>query len=585
MASEGFKVQRGAVGRLKTGIAGMMVGLCVACAGQSGPADNGIPSKELRGFSAISEVNLQKNLSYIASDKLAGRLSLRPGDDAAIEWVADQFEKAGLTPAVTAPDGKASYLQAVPLVEYKPDRAALRVTLTRGGAATVFQAPQVVGAYKNDIDLSAPVVFAGYGITAPELGYDDYKKIDAQGKIVLIFDHEPQEDDPKSIFNGTGNTRYATTRVKLLNAQAHGAVAVLIVAEPNRKHLTNAERAAKIYVGGTVRTTPLPVQALSDDELHIPGLTVVDAVAAKLLETAGAAPSKLQADIDKDLTPQSRALPDTSVAIHMKNESRMTGTSWNVAGLLEGSDPALAAETILISAHHDHDGESPKAGTEPDLYGRQPMDIWHGADDNGSGTVGVVELAKAFAANKARPKRSILFVVFASEERGLLGSYWMAAHPLRPLPTTVAMINFDMIGRNETASPQTDGLITIPADTTNRLNLIGALYSPDYDKVVKQENEHIGLVLDDRFDHESALNVFFRSDQFPFVLKDIPAFWWFTGFHPDYHHTTDTADKINYVKMAKILRLAYLTAWHFGDADVEPVFVASPGAPQSKPSN
>jgi hypothetical protein len=582
MASEGFKVQRGAVGRLKTGIAGMMVGLCMVCAGQSGPADNGIPAKELKGFSAISEVNLHKNLSYIASDKLAGRLSLRPGDDAAIEWVADQFEKAGLTPAVTAPDGKASYLQAVPLVEYKPDRAALRVTLTRGGAATVFQAPQVVGAYKNDIDLSASVVFAGYGITAPELGYDDYKGIDAKGKIVLIFDHEPQEDDPKSIFNGTGNTRYATTRVKLLNAQAHGAVAVLIVAEPNRKHLTNAERAAKIYVGGTVRTTPLPVQALRDDELHIPGLTVVDAVAAKLLETAGATPSALQAGIDKDLTPQSRALTDTSVAIHMKNESRMTGTSWNVAGLLEGCDPALAAETILISAHHDHDGESPKAGTEPDLYGRQPMDIWHGADDNGSGTVGVVELAKAFALNKSRPKRSILFVVFASEERGLLGSYWMAAHPLRPLPTTVTMINFDMIGRNETASPQTDGLITIPADTTNRLNLIGALYSPDYDKIVKQENEPIGLVLDDRFDHESALNVFFRSDQFPFVLKDIPAFWWFTGFHPDYHHTTDTADKINYVKMAKILRLAYLTAWHFGDADVEPVFVANPGTPQAR---
>ena len=578
-------LQRGAVWFSRMGTACLLAGSCLVCGGQGVAADSGIPANELKGFSAINEVNLHKNLSYIASDKLAGRLSLRPGDDAAIEWVADQFEKSGLTPAAVAPDGKASYLQAVPLVEYKPDRAALRVTLSRGGVATEFKAPQVVGGYKEDVDVNAPVVFAGYGITAPELGYDDYKNIDVKGKIVLIFDHEPQEDDAKSIFNGTGNTRYATTRVKLLTAQAHGAVAVLIVAEPNRKHLTNAERSAKIYVGGTVRTTPLPVQALKEDELHIPGLTLVDAVAAKLLETAGALPSALQAGIDKDLTPQSRALSDTSVSIHMKNESRMTGTSWNVAGLLEGSDPELAEQTILISAHHDHDGESPKAGTEPDLYGRQPMDIWHGADDNGSGTVGVVELAQAFAANgtsnKARPKRSILFVVFASEERGLLGSYWMAAHPLRRLPTTVAMINFDMIGRNETASPQTDGLITIPADTTNRLNLIGALYSPDYDRVVKEENKNVGLVLDDRFDHESALNVFFRSDQFPFVLKDIPAFWWFTGFHPDYHHTTDTADKINYVKMAKILRLAYLTAWHFGDADVEPVFVANPGNTQS----
>jgi Zn-dependent M28 family amino/carboxypeptidase len=207
------------------------------------------------------------------------------------------------------------------------------------------------------------------------------------------------------------------------------------------------------------------------------------------------------------------------------------------------------------------------------------MQVWHGADDNGSGTVGVVELAKAFAANGARPKRSILFVVFASEERGLLGSYWMAAHPLRPLATTRAMINFDMIGRDEKPSPQTDGLIDIPADTSNRLNLIGALYSPTYNKVVKEEDKLIGLTLDDRFDHESALNVFFRSDQFPFVLHNVPAFWWFTGFHPDYHHTTDTVEKIDFVKMRKILELAYLTAWRFGNDAKTPVFVPNPKPP------
>jgi Zn-dependent M28 family amino/carboxypeptidase len=152
----------------------------------------------------------------------------------------------------------------------------------------------------------------------------------------------------------------------------------------------------------------------------------------------------------------------------------------------------------------------------------------------------------------------------------------MAAHPLRPLATTRAQINFDMIGRNETESEQTKGLIEIPADTTNRLNLIGAPYSPDYERVVDQEDKIVGLTLDDRFDRDAVLNVFFRSDQFPFVLHNIPAFWWFTGFHPDYHHTTDTAEKINYVKMAKILRLAYLTAWRFGDDAKTPVFVTSP---------
>ena len=152
----------------------------------------------------------------------------------------------------------------------------------------------------------------------------------------------------------------------------------------------------------------------------------------------------------------------------------------------------------------------------------------------------------------------------------------MAAHPLRPLATTRAMINFDMIGRNETESDQTKGLIEVPTDTTNRLNLIGGLYSPDYKGIVEKENQYVGLVLDDRFDHEAALNVFFRSDQFPFVLHNVPAFWFFTGFHPDYHHTTDTADKINYVKMAKILRLAYLTGFQFAGDTPPPKFVENP---------
>lgn len=524
-----------------------------------------IPARVRTGFEAIRESDLRADLAFIASAGLAGRLSLQPGDDAAAAWVASEFAKAGLTPAATDAEGKPTYLQAIQLAEYRADRAAGTLTLDRAGKQTIWKAPKAFGSYRDNVDITAPVIFAGFGITSPELGYDDYKGVDAKGKIVLVFDHEPQENDPKSIFNGTGNTRYATTRVKLLNAQAHGAVALIVVAEPNRKHLTNAERAAKIG-GSQTRTNPLPLQALENDELHIPSVIVQDDIAAELLATSGKTPTDLQAGIDNDLTTQSRGLPDTTLTIQLRNQSRITGTTYNVVGLLSGSDPKLAAETIIISGHHDHDGQSGK-------------DIWHGADDNGSGTVGVVELAHAFAANPAKPKRSILFVVFASEERGLLGSYYMAAHPLRSLATTRAMINFDMIGRNEAASPQTDGLIEIPADTTNRLNLIGALYSPDYDKVVKQENKSVGLVLDDRFDHESALNVFFRSDQFPFILHDVPAFWWFTGFHPDYHHTTDTADKINYPKMAKILELAYLTAWRFGDAATGPRFVANPGAP------
>ena len=302
-----------------------------------------IPTRERVGFAAIREADLRADLAFLTSDALGGRLSLQPGDEAAVAWIASEFSKAGLAPAATDAAGKSSFLQAIPLVEYRPDRMALAVTVTQAGKTMTWSAAQAIGGYKNDVDLSAPVVFAGFGITAPELGYDDYKGLDAKGRIVLIFDHEPQENDPRSIFNGTGNTRYATTRVKVMNAQAHGAVAVLIVAEPNRKHLTNLERQAKI--GGSItRANPLPLQAIENDEVHIPSVTLLqDARAAELMATSGTTPAAAQTAIDKDLASQSRVLPETTVTLHLRNASRTTGITHNVAGLLQGSDPKLGS--------------------------------------------------------------------------------------------------------------------------------------------------------------------------------------------------------------------------------------------------
>ncbi|WP_266182920.1 M20/M25/M40 family metallo-hydrolase [Dyella humicola] len=521
-------------------------------------------SSEQPGLAQIRERDLRADVGFLASDALQGRLSLQPGDDAAAQWVASEFAKAGLKPVATDAQGHPSYLQAVPLVEYRPDAQATRLTLKRQGKSLEWKSPDVSGAFPEDIDVDAPVVFAGYGITAPELGYDDYTGLDVKGKAVVVFDHEPQETDANSIFNGTGNTRYATGYVKVLNAQEHGAVAVLIAPEPNHNHPSAQEIRARIGHHAEHAANPIPSQALVDNPLHIPSMVISADVSGQLLATSGSTPGALQNAIDKDLKSHSMALLDTAIDLHLHNSSRREAVAWNAVGLVEGSDPKLAPETIIISAHHDHDGESDGK-------------IWHGADDNASGTVGVVTLARAFAANPAKPRRSILFAVFAAEERGLLGAYYLAAHPLRPLDTTRAMINFDMIGRDEKPSPQTDGLIQVPADTSNRLNLIGAAYSPDYQRTVAKQNEQVGLVLDDRFDHEYALNVFFRSDQFPFVLHNVPAFWWFTGFHPDYHHPSDTADKIDYPKMAKILKLAYLSAWQFADGSTPPRFVSHPG--------
>ena len=274
-------------------------------------------------------------------------------------------------------------------------------------------------------------------------------------------------------------------------------------------------------------------------------------------------PGELQTAIDRSGKPQSRALPNAPVELRIVNAERRRALTANVIGMLEGSDPELRKETIVFSAHYDHDGASDSA-------------IFPGADDNGSGTVGVVELARAFAGASRRPKRTLLFAVFAAEERGLLGSYYYAAHPLRPLETTRAVINFDMIGRNETPSAQTEGLISIDADTTNELNLIGTINSPDYREVVEAANRRVGLKLNYKWDRDAALNIFQRSDQYPFALHDIPAVWWFTGFHPDYHQSSDTVEKINFVKMEKIVRLAYLAGQALADGKSSPHFVARP---------
>ncbi len=497
---------------------------------------------------SIDADRMRADLKFLSSDALEGRLSLRRGSEVAMQWVASEFAKAGLKPA--AGD---SFLQEFAVIEFRVNRNDSCILIGDRREA-------VTSLFPNDVTVRAPVVFAGFGVTAPEFGYDDYAGLDARGKIALVFDHEPQEDDPRSVFNGTGNTRYASARVKILNAQRHGAVAVLLANEPNRKHPSAAERTARIP-GSQARSIRVASQAIAEDEIKIPLVSISDAAAADLLRASGRTPGELQSSIDRDGKPQSMLLSGARAEIRIVIAERRRAMTANVIGVLEGSDPELKKETIVFSAHYDHDGASETA-------------VFHGADDNGSGTVGVVELARAFAAGRARPKRSLLFAVFGAEERGLLGSYYYAAHPLRPLDTTRAAINFDMIGRNETPSAQTEGLMQIGKDTSNELNLIGTINSPDYREIVEAANRRVGLRLNYKWDQDAALNIFQRSDQFPLALHDIPAVWWFTGFHPDYHQASDTVEKINFVKMEKIVRLAFMTGQALADGKSTPRFVA-----------
>ncbi|MEO8725027.1 MAG: M28 family peptidase [Acidobacteriaceae bacterium] len=533
--------------------------LCVSALAQL-PFSPPVPASRAVGYKFISEAPLRADLEYLTSKPLAGRMSLSPGADMAIQFIADDFKKAGLKPIANG-----SYLQPLEIIEYHPDLSQMGLTLIIDGKPQSFAyLKDFTGVFPQTTTVSGDVVFAGYGITAPEFNhYDDYAGIDVKGKIVMIFDHEPQEDDPKSIFNGVGNTRYANAHVKIVNAQKHGAIAVLLANEPNRKHPSNFERLARIK-GLPERYKLMPQQQLADADTRIPLFTISDDVVNATFAASGQKASEVQAQLDKTLKPVKVNLAGVTAKMKIVNTDRRVATTYNVAGLLEGGDPKLKDETVIYSAHYDHDGS----------YGGK---MYPGADDNGSGTVGVMELARAYAANVsgtngATPRRSILFIVFAAEERGLLGSYYYAAHPVRPLATTRAQINFDMIGRNETPSAQTNGLIQIAADTSSELNLIGTNNSPDYKATVAQADQTVGLKLNYKWDQDAALNVFQRSDQFPLALHNVPAVWWFTGFHPDYHQPTDTIEKINFEKMVKILRLAYLSGFQFADTASPPKY-------------
>jgi hypothetical protein len=503
------------------------------------------------GADAVSARRLRADLDFLCSDALEGRVSLSRSADVAALYVAAEFERAGLKAAAGT-----TFLQQFPMVAYEPDAQGTRLKLRRNGKTVeLHMGTDFRGGFWRALSIEAPVVFVGYGITAPEYGYDDYSGVDARGKIALIFEHEPQETDEHSIFNGTGHTRYANVHVKLENARRHGAVAALLASEPLRKHAGIFD----IIPGqGQPLRASAPRQAIEEDS--IPLLQVSDGTAAELTKASGKTPADLQSAIDRSLKPASMPLAvEMEVSTAAANLRR--GLSANVVGLIAGSDAALRGETVVITAHYDH-------------LGVQNGRVYRGANDNASGTVGVMELARLLAADATRTRRSLLLIVFGSEEEGLLGSYYYVEHPLRPLETTRAVLNLDMIARDEAHIPQSRGVLEIAADTSNEINLVGAFYSPELREAIVKANRKTGLKLSDKFDRDHDLNTLFRCDHFPFLLHDVPAVWLFGGFHPGYHEPSDTVGKLNFPKLEKVVRLTYQAARSIADSDKTPRFVA-----------
>ncbi len=492
------------------------------------------PGESGRTASARETIErLKADVEFLSAPALDGRASLSRGSEIAARYLAAEFQKAGLAPGSGDSYGQEFFL--MPL-DPDPERTSIRI-LGKQGENRYAPGSVLFPDRRRSISISSGVVFAGFGITAPELGYDDYAGLSAEGKIVLVFDHEPQEADAASPFNGTGMTPYSSGWYKVWNAQKHGAAALLLATEPVNSHRNAVREPGRAAA---------PAQALMEGGLTIPRFSVPSAALEDLFAGSGRTAAGWQEIIERSGKPASRELPGISVKLEAVNRSPGEGRSWNVAGLLPGADRRLREETVILCAHYDH-------------LGIQDGNVYPGANDNGSGLAAMLEIARAFARERRRPDRSILFLAFGSEEQAMLGSYYYIEHPLRPLPSTRAVFNLDMIGRNEEHTAESRGSLEISSDTSHEVNLVAAVFCPQLADLVNQANRRVGMRILDKHDRDSSMRALLRCDHLPFLYRNVPAIWIFGGFHPGYHTPLDTPDKIDYRKLQKITQLTFLS--------------------------
>ena len=510
---------------------------------------------------SIRQEDLRADLFFLAGDSLRGRLTDTEENRAAADFIRSRFERLGLKGA--GPGG--SFFQPYNLMLATAGDPAMNLLEITAADGVTRQLRLGQEFYPHRFSASGTatgsVIFAGFGISAPHLGYDDYHG-DVKGKIVLALDHEPGERDPNSPFDGVVTSEPSTVWRKALAAQEQGAVAVLFVNDVhNHPGSANFEATARNY--WPEKPPHLLSYTLASWADRIPVAQISPALAASLVAVTG----KTFEDVAKSAeTPHGLApvaLAGTRLVLHTAVDRHLVPDR-NVVALLEGSDPRLKNEWVIVSAHYDHNGAD---GTQ----------IFNGADDNGSGVVALIEIAEAYALaakEGQRPKRSILFASWNSEERGLLGAWAYTEQPLAPLNAIAAVLNMDMIGRNEEipvgGGARFGGLEVQTAESNNTaLNLMAFSKVPDITAVVEKANGGIGLDLKKRYDNNSS-NLLRRSDQWPFLQRGVPAMGFITGLHPDYHTIYDRPEKINYVKMEKITRLVHQVSWEIANADARP---------------
>ena len=537
----------------------------------------GSPEGVAPQIDSIQESDLRADLFTLSHDSMAGRLVGTPQIDMASDWIRERFESLGLEPAG---DG-GTFDQRFDLVWFSLG-ALNRLTVAGAGgvrAEGTGWTPSNAGAAGS---AQGEVVFAGFGIVEPRLSFDDYQGADVRGKVVLMLDGEPGVADPASPFDGVVRAEASVTWRKVLSAQMRGAVGVLFVKDvQNRSEAVDwgsqhaalwpeeARRIERFTLGAWVADIDIPAAQISVD------------LAAQIVAGSGRSLEELAGDAESAAAGLGVvSLPGARVDFTTSVERNVT-PGRNILAMIEGSDPTLQNEVVIIGAHHDHNGTGPAA--LPD--GTMPEAVFNGADDDGSGTVGVLATAAAYArAAEAgdRPRRTVMFAIWDAEERGLLGAWYYTTRPLFALERTVANLNLDMIGRHEEVPADGGrrfrGLEVQSAESnSNAINILGYSRTPDLAGVVAAANVVLtetgvidaALTLRSRYDNNLS-GLLRRSDHWPFLQNDVPAVWFHTGLHPDYHTPYDDAESIEYEKMTRIVRLVHQTSWDLANADARP---------------
>jgi hypothetical protein len=490
----------------------------------------------------ITAADLKKHLSVIASDEYEGRETGKKGQHMTAEYLAQQFYSFGILPIGMSVDTDGmflmnAYYQNVPLIQFKAGGGDIKTATQNFSFGKDYYYTNGIEDQQVNIN---EIVFAGYGIQDSLVR--DYDHLDVSGKAVMVLADEPMDKNGKSKITGTKDFSPWTTnrRKKSSEARARKAIALLIVIPDFQERYVKNKRIIESP------TLQLDVPK-AKEKVEMPVIYISKSMADRILKE-----SKQKQTIDKIIAKQAVkkaghfSFAATLAISIIRNVEKLN--SENVLGYIEGSD--LKNELVIVTAHMDH-------------LGKDSTVVFNGADDDGSGTVAVLEMAEAFALAKKDghgPRRSILFMLVTGEEKGLLGSKWYTDHPVFPLANTVCDLNIDMIGRVDVAHKNDSNYVyTIGSD---RL-------STELKTIVEKNNaRYSGLLIDYKYDVPNEPNNFYmRSDHYNFAKNNIPIAFFFNGVHADYHKETDEVSKINFELMERRARLVYYSCWEIANRD------------------